>query len=247
MTENLLDADHATDSGASTAGDIHGLAPGQMDGTAKDGSRPDGLPDKFWDEEEGQVRTDALAKSYQELERKLGGLGGSNVPDDPSGYEIETDDQLVARDEAVDAVLHGAGFSQEQAQMVYDLAAERLMPMVADVAAQFEAQRQIEHLSRHFGGDEKWRETSRQLAQWGKANFPTEVYDALSTTHEGVITMHRMMVNGEPGLIPDGGVPGAGPTEDDVKALMRDPKYWREQDPSTVAKVRDGFRRLYPE
>ena len=32
--------------------------------------RPAGVPDKFWDREAGQVRTEALLKSYLELERK---------------------------------------------------------------------------------------------------------------------------------------------------------------------------------
>ena len=31
-----------------------------------------------------------------------------------------------------------------------------------------------------------------------------------------------------------------------LRALMRDPKYWRERDPAVVARVTEGFRRLYP-
>jgi len=27
--------------------------------------------------------------------------------------------------------------------------------------------------------------------------------------------------------------------------MMRDPKYWREKDPSFVAKVTEGFERMY--
>jgi hypothetical protein len=34
--------------------------------------RPAGVPEKFWSAEDGAVRTDALLKSYLELERKLG-------------------------------------------------------------------------------------------------------------------------------------------------------------------------------
>ena len=35
-------------------------------------ARPAGVPEKFWDREAGAIRTDALLKSYVELERKLG-------------------------------------------------------------------------------------------------------------------------------------------------------------------------------
>jgi hypothetical protein len=27
--------------------------------------------------------------------------------------------------------------------------------------------------------------------------------------------------------------------------MMRDPRYWRQQDPAIVEQVREGFRRLY--
>jgi hypothetical protein len=28
--------------------------------------------------------------------------------------------------------------------------------------------------------------------------------------------------------------------------MMRDPRYWRERDPSFIAQVTEGFQRLYP-
>src|SRR5919106_6296837 len=37
-------------------------------------SRPTGVPEKFWDGEAGCIRTDALLKSYLEIERKLGSM-----------------------------------------------------------------------------------------------------------------------------------------------------------------------------
>ena len=37
------------------------------------------------------------------------------------------------------------------------------------------------------------------------------------------------------------------PTEAGLKQLMRDPRYWKHQDPAIVEQVRDGFRRLYHE
>ena len=34
-------------------------------------NRPEDVPEKFWDSEAGQLRVDALLKSYRELERRL--------------------------------------------------------------------------------------------------------------------------------------------------------------------------------
>lgn len=33
--------------------------------------------------------------------------------------------------------------------------------------------------------------------------------------------------------------------EKELKSLMNDPRYWKQQDPELVKKVEDGFKRLY--
>lgn len=33
--------------------------------------------------------------------------------------------------------------------------------------------------------------------------------------------------------------------EEELKTLMKDPKYWKKQDPETVKRVEEGFKRLY--
>ncbi len=39
---------------------------------------------------------------------------------------------------------------------------------------------------------------------------------------------------------------GSGASDEkDLQAMMRDPKYWRDKDPAYVAKVTDGFQRMY--
>lgn len=35
------------------------------------------------------------------------------------------------------------------------------------------------------------------------------------------------------------------PTETELREMMRDPKYWRDQDPETVRKIEQGFKKLY--
>ncbi|WP_259780969.1 hypothetical protein [Aestuariispira ectoiniformans] len=34
--------------------------------------------------------------------------------------------------------------------------------------------------------------------------------------------------------------------EESIRQMMRDPRYWRDRDPSTVRQVSEGFQRLYP-
>ncbi|NMM45869.1 hypothetical protein HH303_15335 [Rhodospirillaceae bacterium KN72] len=38
----------------------------------------------------------------------------------------------------------------------------------------------------------------------------------------------------------------AAGAEADLRAMMQDPRYWRDRDPRTVQQVADGFRKLYP-
>lgn len=238
MTENLLE----TSLGQLPASDGSTKSPAAAN---RSGSRPAGLADKFWDDKTGQVRLDALIKSYNELERKLSTLGGRDVPPGPEHYQIKLKNDLLSTDPEVNRQLHTAGFSQDQVQLVYDLAGSKLMPMIAELASMFEAENQIGRLRQHFGGEERWREVARQIDAWGRSHLPARVFEALATTYEGVVAMQSMMSGNEPGLMRQGQNADSAPTEASLKQLMRDPRYWRTQDPAIVDQVREGFRRLY--
>ncbi len=237
-------------------------APNGRSGPRPDG-RPDHVPEKFWDAEGGAVRVDALLKSYQELERKLSSRiappaedapeeervrfrRALGVPDSPEEYAIEAPHELCTPDAEVNRRLHEAGFTCRQAQLVYELAAERLLPMVAEAAAEFEAERQLERLRAEFGGEERFRRVAAQISAWGRANLPEAVFTALSSTAEGVSALHRMMEAGEPVLRRD--ATAAEPEgEEGLRRMMRDPRYWRTREPEFVRRVTEGFRRLVGE
>jgi hypothetical protein len=142
--------------------------------------------------------------------------------------------------------LHEAGFTPRQAQLVYDLAAERLLPVLSETVAELEAARDVERLASQFGGERAWRTMARQIKTWGQANLGEEVFQTLASSYDGVLAMHQMMQAREPSVLRDGD--GAGPelNEAALTGMMRDPRYWRERDPTFVAKVTEGFQRLYP-
>jgi hypothetical protein len=224
--------------------------------------RPAGVPEKFWDREAGAIRTDALLKSYVELERKLGSMVPLPGDDDQEGrerlrrvlgvpanaeeYRIEARDELLEPTPEINARLHQAGFTQEQAQLVYDLAADHVLPLIDDAIGELHAERDAERLARHFGGDAPWQNLARQIRTWGQANLSGEVYRILAASHDGVIAMHQMMQAREPSVLQEATGPQAGIDEAALTRLMRDPRYWRERDPAFVAQVTEGFQRLYP-
>ncbi len=243
MTTNLLNA--APESGAETAAALE-------------------IPAKFRDPETGALQADKLLKSYLALEKRMArmvALPGDDadeparrsffralgVPETPDAYQIELRHPQVQLDPAVNARLHQAGFTPAQAQLVYDLACDHVMPQLEQFAGDVAASREREQLEAHFGGPARFRETARALDAWGRANLPPKLFDALAGTAQGVLALHAMMQNREPGLGGNGGGGKAGlPSEAELAKLMRDPRYWKHRDPEILAQVTEGFRRLYP-
>jgi len=201
------------------------------------------IPDKFKDPATGELKVDSLLTSYSELEKRLS--KSPSVPKSADDYNIDCSHGMFTADKDMNQRLHDKGFTNEQVQFVYDLAAEKMVPLVIQMAADYRADREIEKLEQHFGGADKWNEVSRQLLAYGEKNLPADVLDTLSSSYEGVLSIYRMMKGDEPGLSAASSNKGSRDGELELQSMMRDPKYWRDQDPSFVAKVTEGFQRLY--
>ena len=270
LTDPTVDAALAAASEvtAPDAAEAAAAAPGASEAAA----RPDGVPEKFWDPEAGALRTEALLKSYLELERRLGGepAGGpepepigyddpatppaaedetetppaANIPEHPDGYEIATESELVAADPEVNKRLHEAGFTQEQAQLVYKLAEDYLLPAVSEAYGEVFVQQELGRLEQAFGGTEGWQATAEQLRTWGKANLAGDVYETLASSYDGVMAMHQMMQAREPRVV-HADAPAAPADEGQLRRMMQDPRYWRDRDPAYVSEVTRGFERLF--
>lgn len=210
---------------------------------------PAGLPEKFWDENTGQVRLEALIEDYNYMaSRDENLLEGNNrrLPASFDKYELNIPHPFLDRDDDVFKKFFEKGFTNDQAQFVYDLANERVIPVLDQLTANFEAEKQLEKLTRYFGSSEKFNEVSRSISMWAKQNLQPEVYDALGSTCEGVIALYKMMSSNEPMLGKERDR-GEEITEDSLRKMMEDPRYWRDKDSSYAAKITKGFEKLYPE
>jgi hypothetical protein len=223
------------------------------------------IPEKFRDPRTGDLRVDLLLKSYRALEQKLAGmvalpgdgaddetrqrfLRAMGVPDSPDGYAIELKDPALWPDPDVNARLHEAGFTPAQAQLVYDLACDHVAPHLHALAGEMRYRGERDKLVRRYGSEARFAEMARSLDAWGRRNLPPPVFTALASTAEGVAALESMMRNGDPAL--HGGTQEEGGdmlSEDQLVALMRDPRYWKKRDPEILARVTEGFRRLYPD
>lgn len=218
--------------------------------------KPDILPEKFWDAETGEIRLDDLIQSYIALEKKLSTMvpvegdksrlyKALGVPDSADQYDVKCDHGLFTPDSELNARLHAEGFTPQQVQMVYDLAAEKLVPMILELSADFKADREVEKLTGAFGGPEKWQEISRQLLAYGRKTLPPDVLTNLSSSYEGVMALYRMMKGEDHTANPRIDAGSVAMNENDLRSMMRDPKYWRDKDPSFVTRVTDGFKQIY--
>jgi hypothetical protein len=226
-------------------------------------ARPAGVPEKFWNSESGAMRTEALLKSYPELERKLGSMvplpsdeadhdgqvrlwRALGVPESPDQYRIAPRHQLIEPDPDINAKLHQAGFTEGQAQLVYDLAVDHLVPLVDETLGELRATREVERLAASFGGEAAWRTLAPQIKAWGQRNLAPEVFQTLASNYDGVLALHQMMQAREPAVLNDANAPATSLDGAALVRMMRDPRYWRDRDPAFVAQVTAGFEQLYP-
>lgn len=171
-----------------------------------------------------------LALSTDDAAHAYGMMEGSGLPE---------------LDAAVESRLREGGLTEDQILLVYEIAKDVLEPRVARLSENYRAARELEKLEEHFGGGDRFDEISRQIKAWGKKHLPASVLEGLSTTCEGVIALYNMMGAGEPRVVNVSGRDAGILTEGKLKEMMRDPRYWRDNDREFVKAVDEGFKRLY--
>lgn len=226
-----------------------------------DSNRPEGIPDEFWDTETASLRADELMQSYRELQEQLGQslphpsdadpaslgliLSALGRPDSPDQYELSQDMVGVEADAELNAVLHAAGFTQAQASLVYQLASERLQPLMNDMSSEVAAVEQRMRLEQHFGGPDHYKQIASDLQQWGASKFGQEALDTIASSYDGVLALHQMMATCEPEIV---GSSGDGPnviTKEQLNEMVADPRYWRDRDPAFIGRVTAGFAKIF--
>ena len=214
------------------------------------------VPEKFLDAN-GELNTSALVKSYCELEKKIGNMvsvpndesdesvkqkfnHAIGVPDDASEYP--TND--LFDDESVRNKFHEIGLTSKQVEQIYSIAEEFLQPTLKNL---FELQNQnnaINELKNFFGGTEKMNDALREINAFGEKYLPSDAFEELCSTPQGIQGIYKMMQSLEPNVLTDKNAT-ENLTDDMLRDMMRNPKYWRDQDPEYVRKIENGFKKLY--
>lgn len=210
------------------------------------------IPNKF-KKQDGTINVMELLKSYLALERKLAERGNKNLLQNQKGlmpasaddYQIDLKQSGLTIDPDVNRRLFELGFTQEQVQAVYDLAAEKVVPVIQQLAMDYRTDRELADLEKEFGGADRFNQAARQIFLWGQQNLDPDVFQALSCSKEGVLTLYKMMNSNEPRVLKEKSAVSDVITEEGLRRMMQDPRYWKQNDPAYLKKIEDGFKKLY--
>ena len=214
------------------------------------------IPEKFLDDN-GELNTSALLKSYCELEKKMGNMvsvpnndsdentkqkfnRAIGVPDNIDEYPTNS----LFDDESVRKKFHEIGLTSKQVEEIYTIAEEFLQPTLKNLFQLQDQTNAINELKNFFGGNEKMNNILREINAFGERFLPADAFDELCATPQGIKGIYKMMQSMEPNILMNKNET-ENLTDDDLRKLMRDPKYWRDQDPEYVRKIENGFKKLY--
>lgn len=215
------------------------------------------IPEKFMNQD-GTLNSDALIKSYRALEHKIGTM--ISVPDEnadvdarakfnraigvPENADAYPTCDLFDDDVAVREKFLEIGLTPTQVSKIYDIATEYLSPVLTEL---FDMQNQntaMNELKNFFGGTEKMNEALSAINAFGEKFLPRDAFDALCASPQGIQSVYNMMRSMEPDVQMQKNV-SENLTDDDLRRMMRDPKYWRDHDAEYIRKIENGFKKLY--
>ncbi len=214
------------------------------------------IPEKFLNEN-GELNTDALVKSYCELEKKIGGMisvpnensdddakqkfnRAIGVPDNANDYPKNN----LFDDESVREKFHQIGLTAKQVEQIYNIAEEFLQPTLSNLFQLQIETNAINELKNFFGSEQKMKDAMKEINAFGEKFLPKDAFDELSSTPQGIQGIYKMMQSMEPEVLTDESV-NENLSDDDLRKMMQDPKYWRDHDSEYVRKIENGFKKLY--
>ncbi len=214
------------------------------------------IPEKFLNND-GTLNADALMRSYLELEKKMGNMisvPGPDASDDARTRfnraigvpesEAEYPTSALFDDEQVRKKFLEIGLTSSQVEKIYSIAEEFLSPVIGELFQMQNENDAIAELQKFFGSTEKMNDAMRAINAFGQKFLPADAFDALCATPQGIQGVYKMMQSMEPGIKTDKNTI-EDLSDDQLRRMMRDPKYWRDADPEYVRKIENGFKKLY--
>ncbi len=216
----------------------------------------DKIPEKFLNSD-GTLNSEMLVKSYTELEKKLNTMisiptaddtpdirqkfnRAIGVPETPSQYptnELYDDENLRQK-------FFDIGLTSKQVEKIYDIANEFLTPIVSEIFSVQNQSSAINELRNFFGTEQKMIDALTAIESFGIRFLPHDAFVELSATAQGIQSIYKMMQTMEPSVHTDKNS-NENLSDSDLRRMMQDPKYWRDNDTEYIRKIENGFKKLY--
>lgn len=216
----------------------------------------DKIPEKFQNTD-GTLNTDALLKSYTELEKKIGAMISVPTPDDDDDVRRKFNRAIgvpesasqypvneLYDDENLRQKFFEIGLTSAQVEKIYDLANEFLSPVISDLFSVQNETSAINELKKFFGDDKKMYDALAAIDTFGTKFLPHDAFVELCSTPQGIQSVYKMMQSMEPSIRTDKNS-NENLSDSDLRRMMRDPKYWRDNDVEYIRKIENGFKKLY--
>lgn len=235
--------------------------PASMNNDGVEKQKPEGLADKFWDPKKGELRTDALIKSYGDLSEKMrqknedykaeiraeleGESKSEDVPESVDGYALADElKEAIADDDPLLAAFREAAHESKLPVSVFNsivgkVAASQVAPDPAAEKAKLgeDADTRIEavekYITRHIK-DDNLKELAQQVAVTGEGVM---LMEALMQSAIGSQTVSRNDTQGSAPTV----------TKASIKRMMNDDRYQPGplQDPAYIAEVEQQWALLH--
>ena len=242
--------------------------PGQAEGEAPAiASRPEYVPEKFWDPESGKIREEQIFKSYGELERNFrsrdeemrGKISGeleqerlSSRPESPTDYEVDLPNDYIEMGITIADNDPLVGFWREQAHE-FGLSPKQFNEALTHyVDASIKSQPDPQAEMAKLGDTGKVRAAA--IGRWASRTFQAgelNAVQAIATTADGVTALEKLMEMSQNSSGPPDALTGTITSEqvsqEELASMMDDPRYIdpMRRDPSYVKRVEAGFEKLY--
>ena len=225
--------------------------------------RPEHIPEKFWDADTGEVKTDDLAKSYINLEKfstgkkeemreellaELQSEATEGLPEEPSGYKLPplvegiTEEMVEANPltEWWRSHCHDLAMPEE----VFQQGIEKYVDFMIGSGPNLE--QEAEKLG------ENAKERLDAVTAFAQSTFPPEEFEIIASTlgqtAVGVQALERIqdMMKSNMSRSDQVAQPERALSVEDVKNMMKDPRYFdpRQRDMGFVKRVDDMWARL---
>ena len=213
------------------------------------------VEENFWDKEKNEVNVGALLKSQQDLRKQVG-----SDPSPKDGYVCNIPEEYKEILEAdTDSPLWKVAVAWAKEHKISQEDFDELArPYFDQMAAPFknykdEMAKEEAKLDKIYGN--KKQEVKERIKNFfknsGLSNDDEVMNEVgiLTQTASGIRVLDTLIKKSPSGMAMIAGS-GSAPVEyskEQLQAMMKDPRYWRDHEPSYVKIITEGFKKLYGE